>query len=58
MLELSEAIRDYHDHTGLPQMVCYSWYLNKYNILYIGLAYSTVINAVDCILNYFRASVM
>jgi len=22
MLELSEAIRDYHDHTGLPQMVC------------------------------------
>lgn len=21
MLELSEAIRDYHDHTGLPQMV-------------------------------------
>jgi hypothetical protein len=24
MLELSEAIRDYHDHTGLPQMVCYS----------------------------------
>jgi len=24
MLELSEAIRDYHDHTGLPQMVCYA----------------------------------
>jgi len=24
MLELSEAIRDYHDHTGLPQMVS-SW---------------------------------
>lgn len=23
LLELSEAIRDYHDHTGLPQMVCY-----------------------------------
>lgn len=22
MLELSEAIRDYHDHTGLPPMVC------------------------------------
>lgn len=24
MLELSEAIRDYHDHTGLPQMVCFA----------------------------------
>lgn len=23
MLELSEAIRDYHDHIGLPQMVSY-----------------------------------
>lgn len=33
MLELSEAIRDYHDHTGLPQMVMFvivdRWYLNK-----------------------------
>jgi len=22
MLELAEAIRDYHDHIGLPYMVC------------------------------------
>lgn len=32
MLELSEAIRDFHDHTDLPQMVSY-WLLISILIL-------------------------
>ena len=34
MLELSEAIRDYHDHTGLPQMVSYDLRCTLHDVVY------------------------
>lgn len=37
MLELSEAIRDYHDHTGLPQMVIIYFCCIMYFALFLVL---------------------
>ena len=31
MLELSEAIRDYHDNTGLPHMVSFNVFMHCFN---------------------------
>lgn len=54
MLELSEAIRDYHDHTGLPQMVCYVmaflmfWFI--FWIVYLGPFIHLSINIINEVL--------
>jgi len=37
MLELSEAIRDYHDSTEFPHMVCNCFYVNPINEPYANL---------------------
>lgn len=51
MLELSEAIRDYHDHTGLPQMVCY---YNWYFFIFLSYVCHLYIHALLCTFKYYK----
>lgn len=46
MLELSEAIRDYHDHTGLPSMVGASYGTTFFELC--SVLSVEVVSALEC----------
>lgn len=50
MLELSEAIRDYHDHTGLPQVVSLDSLCAVHDIVYwFFIRYINHVGACACV---------
>lgn len=50
MLELSEAIRDYHDHTGLPQVVSLDSLCAIRDIVYwLFIHYINHVGACTCV---------
>ena len=50
MLELSEAIRDYHDHTGLPQVVSLDSLCAVPDIVYwLFIDYINHVGACTCV---------